>query len=118
MLVILTQPSPQISASVPRYRHPPLRWEHCSTPPPLGTVTYTWNQESTGDGENDGGHMQISTDKNFGRQKTGWFVIPLLALLMHLELLGQDTLHSKLSLILSCIVATVHRIHLSKNIQV
>lgn len=41
-VVISAQSSPQISASVPHSRHPPLRWEHCSTHPLPGTVTYTW----------------------------------------------------------------------------
>lgn len=41
-VVVSAQSSPQISASVPHSRHPPLRWEHCSTRPPPGTVTYTW----------------------------------------------------------------------------
>lgn len=46
MMIISAQSSPQISASVPHSRHPPLRWEHCSTPLPPGTITYTWKRET------------------------------------------------------------------------
>lgn len=44
-VTISAQRSPQISASVPHSRHLPLRWEHCSTPPPPGPIAYTWTRE-------------------------------------------------------------------------
>lgn len=50
--------SPQISASVPRSRRPPLRWERCSTPPPPDTITCTWKREREGGEEREDGHIQ------------------------------------------------------------